>query len=118
MPELHVYTLANHLDGRAPSVRATYDCIIALLESFGPLTIEPKKTTIHLVHRTALGGIVTRKENLLLEFKSDVPIDSPRITVSDHVSRSRYHHTVRLSSPDEVDAEIATWLRAAYDLSA
>lgn len=36
----------------------------------------------------------------------------------DHVSAARYHHEVKVSSPDEVDAELVGWLKAAYALSA
>jgi len=34
----------------------------------------------------------------------------------EQASTNRYHPTIRLSDPKEVDKELLTWLREAYEL--
>jgi hypothetical protein len=70
------------------------------------------------VNRTALAGVATRKGHLILTIKSDRKIASPRIHKSEQTSASRFHHEVKLTSPANVDEELARWLKTAYLLSA
>jgi hypothetical protein len=46
---------------------------------------EPKKTSIHLVNKTAFAGIATRKEVLILTLKAANAVKSPRV----HRARGR-----------------------------
>jgi hypothetical protein len=112
------YTLEHHFSGKPAGVRELYDRVMEALRGFGPVRGDPKKTCIHLVYRTALGGITVRREHLILEFKTDHPIESARLAKSEQVSRSRYHHTLKLTPADPLDGEVLGWLREAYDLSA
>ena len=56
-----------------------------------------------------------RKSAVILNLRLARPLEGQRIVKSEQVSKSRYHNEVRLTSPDEVDAELAGWLREAYD---
>ncbi|MEK6410216.1 MAG: DUF5655 domain-containing protein [Acidobacteriota bacterium] len=112
------FTIKSHFDGRDPVVRDIYDRVVKSLKRLGPLTEDPKKTSIHIVNRTALAGVATRKGHLVLTIKSDRRIASPRIHKSEQVSAGRFHHEVKLKSPTEVDDELVGWLEAAYALSA
>jgi hypothetical protein len=103
--------------GKEPNVRETYDRLIELLQRLGPVHVEPKKTSIHLVNRTGFAGVHTRKSAMILEIKSERAIDSPRVEKSDRVSANRFHNAVRLSSSDEVDDELLEWLAEGYRLS-
>jgi hypothetical protein len=112
------FTLEQHFAGKHPAVRELYDRLMDAIRGFGPVRDAPKKTCIHLVHRSALGGITVRREQLTLEFKSDHPIESARLAKSEQVSRGRYHHTLKLAPTDALDGELLGWLKEAYDLSA
>jgi hypothetical protein len=79
---------------------------------------DPKKTSIHLVHGTALAGVAARKSHLELTIKSDHPLASERIHKSERASTNRYYHEVKLVSTADVDKELVSWLREAYALSA
>jgi hypothetical protein len=98
-------------------VSQLYVSLLQALSSFGPVTADPKKTSIHLLNRTAFAGIHPRKNYLNLEFKSVAPIAGPRIQKSEQTSKHRFHNTVRLTDRAELDSELLAWLRAAYDLS-
>jgi hypothetical protein len=78
---------------------------------------DPKKTSIHLNRKSALAGVETRKDCLLLNIKSDHQIQSPRIEKAERISAKRFHHKVRISSPKDLDEELKGWLREAYLLS-
>ena len=101
-----------------PIVPAIYERILTALRALGPFEEQPKKTSIHLAHGTGFAGIHPRKTALVLNLRLDRALEGPRISKSEQVSRNRYHNEVKLTSPDDVDAELITWLREAYSLSA
>jgi hypothetical protein len=111
------FDVSSHFENRAPEVRAVYERILRAAQSFGEIQEDPKKTSIHLVRKTAFAGIATRKSGLILTLKSGAEIKSPRIVKREKVSANRWHSEVRLEKPSEVDAEIKKWLKAAYQMS-
>lgn len=111
------YTVDELFIRKAPNVRAVYDRLLAHLRTFGPVHEQPKKTSIHLANTSGFAGVHTRKNYFILNIRSDHPIDSPRIVKAEQVSKSRYHQEVKIQSLDDVDAELLTWLKAAYDVS-
>ena len=111
------YSVNDHFVNKDPAVRALYDQLVSLLRTFGSIEEDPKKTSIHLNRKSALAGVETRKNYLLLNMKSDHAIKSPRIEKAEQVSAKRFHHKVRISSPKDFDEELKTWLEEAYRLS-
>ena len=101
----------------ASSVQETYNKLVNVIRQFGPVGEDPKKTSIHLINKTALAGVATRKDYLILTVKSDRELKSLRIHKTERVSAKRFHHEVKLASPDEVDSELIGWLKDAYELS-
>ncbi len=110
--------LESHFNGKDPVVRKVYSRLIEVLRQFGPIIEEPKKTSIHIVNQTALAGVATRKEFLVLTVKSDHKLISPRIHKTEQASANRFHQEIRLRFPEDVDAELIGWLKEAYALSA
>ena len=108
----------SHFDGKDPVVQRIYERILSVSKAMGPLVVEPKKTSIHLVRTTAFAGISTRRMYLILTIKSDRQIKSSRIHKSQHTSANRFHHETRIEKPADVDAEVIGWLKSAYALSA
>src|ERR1044071_4802135 len=105
--------LEAHFAGKDPTVRKIYDHRLKHSRQFGLLTEEPKKTSIHLVNKSAFAGVATRKGAIVLTIKSDQKLSSPRIHKSEQTSANRFHHEVKLTSPRDVDSEIIGWLRKA-----
>ena len=112
------FLVTDHLAGREPVVTSIYDALLKAARKLGPVKEEAKKTSIHLVRSSAFAGVATRKSSLLLTLKSASDIKSPRVTKHEKVSASRWHLEVRLESPRDVDAELKTWLKDAYNISA
>ena len=111
------YSVNDHFVNKDPAVRALYDQLIKVLQTIGPIEEDPKKTSIHLNRTSALAGVETRKDCLLLNLKSDHKIASSRIEKSEQISSKRFHHKVRIRSPKDFDAELKSWLAEAYLLS-
>jgi hypothetical protein len=111
------YAVAVHFVGKSPVVHAIYERLIAAVEPFGPVTQDPKKTSIHLTNTTAFAGVQTQKQAILLTIRANTPVDSLRIRKTEQVSTNRYHLIVKLETVDDVDAELLTLLHAAYELS-
>ena len=111
------FSVKSHFEGKDPVVRQVYDRVLKAAGKFGSVTEDPKKTSIHLVNKTAFAGVATRKSAIVLTIKSDRKIPSPRIHKSEQTSARRFHHEVRLNLPAEVDSELVKWLKEAYELS-
>ncbi len=109
--------LNEHFVGKTDVIRGIYDRLVATAEAFGPVEQDPKKTSIHLNRRTAFAGVAVRKTHIVITIKSDRPIKSSRVFKSEQTSPKRFHHEIKLSAIDDLDAELQGWLQAAYDLS-
>ncbi|MDX6612813.1 MAG: hypothetical protein QOD75_1999 [Blastocatellia bacterium] len=116
-PPANDFTINSHFEGKTPNVRQIYDRLLRSLKKIGPISEDPKKTSIHLVNETALAGVATRKDSIVLTIKSDRPLRSPRIHKSEQTSARRFHHEVKLTKPADVDDELVRWLKEAYALS-
>ena len=112
------FSVASHFADKEPATRKIYERVLKASGKFGPVIEDPKKTSIHLVRKTAFAGIATRKSAIILTIKSDQKLNSPRIHKSEQTSARRFHHEVKLTSAADVDAELTSWLKAAYELSA
>jgi uncharacterized protein DUF5655 len=111
------FTVKSHFDGKDPVTKKMYDQLLKGVKKFGRVIEDPKKTSIHLVHKTAFAGVATRSTAIILTIKSDRELPSPRVHKSEQTSARRFHHEVRLTSVADVDAELLGWLKNAYALS-
>src|SRR6185369_3793347 len=95
--------LDTHFVKRSPEVKATYEKILKAARKLGPVEEQVKKTSIHLVRRTAFAGIATRKTYLILTLKFDSDLKSARIHRREQASTNRWHLEIKLNSPLNVD---------------
>jgi hypothetical protein len=103
--------------GKDVAVRAIYGRLLEVLQTFGPFKEEPKKTSIHLVNTSGFAGVHPRKSFLYLNLRMERPLQGERVAKSEQVSRNRYHNEVKITSPEEVDAELVSWLKESYALA-
>jgi len=111
------FSIAQHFESKDPVVKSIYERILKETRKFGKVVEEPKKTSIHLVNKSAFAGVATQKVALVLNIKSTSPIKHARIKKSEKVSASRYHQEIKLTSADEVDSVLIGWLQEAYSIS-
>jgi hypothetical protein len=111
------HSVGEHFEDRDAAVKETYQAIIKTARKFGPVKEDPKKTSIHLVRKTAFAGVATRKSGLILTLKSDSDVVNKRIARREQASANRWHLEIKLDSPEQVDQEIAALLKKAYQLA-
>ena len=108
----------RHFDNRTPGVRASYERLLNAARAFGPFQEEPKKTSIHLVRRTAFAGIATQKGALILTVKADSDHPGSAAIRRQKTSANRWHLEFRLERPEDVDPALVRLLEKAYALAA
>ena len=114
---MSLYSVAGHFDSKEPAVRRTYDALLSVAKRFGDVGEEPKKTSIHLVARTAFAGVTTRRTKLVLTIKSPVEVRDQRVVKCEKLSANRWHFEVHLATPADVDGDVEAWLQRAYQIS-
>ena len=110
------YTENDHLKDKEHVVTNIYNKLIKELHKFGTLKIEPKKTSIHLGNRFGFAGVYTRKDYINLEVHLNHKLTSERVSKVEQASANRFHHTIKLANEKDVDKELLTWLKEAYEL--
>lgn len=108
------------LAGKDAVVGEVYARLLEVARGLGPVAEENKQTCVHLTAgegATAFAGIHPRRAGILLTLRLAEAIGGPRVRKLEQASRNRFHADILVSSPDEVDAELAGWLRDAYALS-
>ena len=111
------HSIDEHFSDKATGVREIYDALVHVARTFGTVGEEAKKTSIHLVARTAFAGVVTRREKIVLTIKSPIDVKGPRVAKCERLSANRWHFDVHLSAPSQIDDVVEGWLRRAYEIS-
>jgi hypothetical protein len=106
--------LDRHFAGSVPEVRRTFDRILAVAESLGPVSVLPEKTRIALHVRMSFAAFMPRKTSLDGHLVLARRVDSPRFRRIEEYSPRNILHAFRLTAPAEVDTEFAAWLAEAY----
>ena len=111
------HTVKEHFQNREAQVKATYAAILKAAKQLGTVKEEAKKTSIHLVRKSAFAGVATRKSALILTLKSKSDIASKRIAKREQTSAHRWYLEVKIETPEQVDREILGWLKESYELA-
>jgi len=110
-------TVAAHFTGKDPVVRKIYDRLLDRAARFGPVTEDPKQTSIHLTRGTAFAGVATKRDGIVVTLKSTSDIRSARIVKRLRASANRWYFEVKLTSPAQVDRQVTGWLARSIELS-
>lgn len=110
-------TIEGHFAGKDAKLKIAYDKLITALRGFGSVNEAAKQTSIHLEKNSGFAGVHPRKNSFNLEFRTNTPIEHPRITRELKLSANRYEHTVKIESEADIDAQLIGWMAEAYRLS-
>ena len=105
--------LAAQYSGRKEALLPAYHALSAVAESLGPdvMTVV-QKTGVSFRRKKQFALIqAPSAKGVRLGLNLDATPDDPRIVATSGMCT----HSVDLASPDEVDSDIAAWIRAAYD---
>jgi len=107
----------DKINGNEPA-SSIYKALLKRLKSIGRFEIEPKATSLHVVHQRGFLGVHYRKDGLLLNIVLDRALETARLKASEQVSRNRYHNEVLVATPREIDSELVRWVKEAHRLAA
>lgn len=97
--------------------RPVYDTLSEAIDSLGDVKILPKKTLV---------GFATRAQFVMLQPSTpdrfDIGLKLPGVAPTDRLEpagswNTMMTHRVQLTSPDQVDPELLSWIKAAHEAS-
>jgi hypothetical protein len=111
------YSIAYHLDKTQPHVREACEMIIEEVEKFGPIQINPVKTTILLKTDINFLALIIKKDRVVLEFALDRQVDCFPIYKTVSISKRKTVHFIAIDSVEDVDTDLLSLLNEAYLLA-
>jgi len=108
------YTLDHHFNAAAPTVRETFDGVVALIERNGPVEVSPQKTRISIQAKVRFAGCVVRKHWLLAHLWLTRRVTHPTLRRVDKFVEGAYVHPFRFDAPEDMDASFEDLVRESY----
>lgn len=106
----------RHFVRSAPTVRATFERVLAVVTALGPVEVLPEKTRIALHARMSFAAFMPRRAWLAGHLVLAREIPSPRFTRIEVYSPRNVVHQFKLRAPEDVDEQFAIWLAEAYQV--
>jgi hypothetical protein len=103
-----------------PALRPILDAVLARLPAVGDVSVQTRKTYVALVtpRRTFAAVQSTTRTRVDLGLRLEGVEPSGRLQPAPNFGQSSVTMKIGLSSPEEVDDEIESWLRRAYEQNA
>lgn len=91
-----------------------YRRIEAVLRSFGEFRIHPQRTRIAFISRMSFAGVRLAERWVDLAFILAEPVEHQRIRRIELYGPTSFGHHTRIARPEKIDADVRSWLRAAW----
>jgi hypothetical protein len=109
------YSVEGFLQGKGPRPRELFQRFEELIAECGPYEVAPAKTRVAFMGRVRFAGVQTVSERgMTVAFALPKPMPHPRIRKVEEIAPGWYGHTMRVTSPEELDDELLGWLRESY----
>jgi hypothetical protein len=106
--------LADHYAGRDPEVVATFRRLVATVRRNGRVAVLPEKTRVAFHARMSFAAFTLRKHWIDGHVVLARRRDTTRFRSVEFFSPGNVLHAFRLAGPEQVDDEVADWLREAF----
>lgn len=103
-----------HLAGKGEHAAALYHAFAAAVEACGPVTLAPAKTRVGFQVRMIFAAVQVHPDRLDAHVVLARRLEHPRFHRIESLSPRNHVHHFRLRAAEEVDTEVAAWLREAY----
>ncbi len=112
-----VITVDEHFT-RRPTARILFDRLVAVLTEFiGPCEPVALRCCIHLALESDFLAVLPKRDRLEVRFVLPHVLDHPRVTRSVRISAHAAKHSVDVVHPDDIDAELVSWIKQAAQLA-
>ena len=108
-------TIEEYFSTGPPWERPIFDAVRAVVESFGPVYIEPVSVGIFFKRVRTFAQLRPMTKWAALSFVLPYDVKDSRIARKVVGGPGFRHHVVNLREPGQVDHKVAEWLRVAYD---
>jgi hypothetical protein len=109
------YSVERFLEGKGLRARELFDRFEALVAACGPYEVAPAKTRVAFMGRVRFASVTTVSDRgMTIAFGLPRALSDPRIRKVERIGPTWYVHTMRVTSPGELDHEILEWLRESY----
>lgn len=110
------HTLDEHLEGKPPEIIALYRHLEALIQSTGPVIVVPEKTRIAFQVRMSFAAVMLKHRWIDGHVVLARRLESPRFRKIETISPRNHVHAFRLTSLEDIDEELTTWIAEAYQV--
>ena len=111
------YSVAKFLNGKGEHAVALYKAFSALVRDCGPVQIAPAKTRVGFQVRMIFAAVNKLSEQgLEAHVVLTRRLQNPRFTRIETMSSKCYVHHFRVTSLSELNDEVKSWLREAYQV--
>ncbi|MCY4078241.1 MAG: DUF5655 domain-containing protein [Acidobacteria bacterium] len=109
--------LDQWLDGLGPHGLALYDRFAALVGACGEFHVAPARTRIAFLGQVRFASITRlRDDEMVCTLALPYTLRSPRFARVEEVVPGWFVHTLVVTTPEQLDDEVQTWIRESYRL--
>ena len=110
------YSLDYHFENKPPVIKDIFNALVSGIRRYGPVRIDVVKTAINLAASSHFAMAYPMKSGIKLEFRYDGALEDPRIVRSQVISEGNYIHWVKVCTAEEIDRQLLSWLKRAYEM--
>ena len=111
-----IYRVDDLLAKADPKVADLYRRFERMVRRCGPVTVSPTKTSIGFKVRTTFAGVAFEAEGLRVGVLLARRLESPRFVKVASFSPRNHEHVFRIRDSRDLDDEVQSWLREAYQV--
>ncbi len=109
------FTVKEILKSNSPRVVLLYERFAEMVKKCGPVAIEPTKTRISFRSWITFATLNLNKYGLNVHVVLSRKMKNPRFTHIETISLKNHVHHFRIKSIDELDNEVLSWLKEAFE---
>ena len=111
------HTTDEIFQGKSQELRDLYGHLLSELQKIGPVRESPAHNAIRLESRKIFASAAIRDNTVHVVFRTEYPIENPRVQFLKVVDEDKYQHVIRVASDGDIDEELLKWLKDSYQLS-
>ena len=113
----NLYPLDNHFKAKEKIARPLYEKLKEQIEKkIGPLKVESLPCCIHFVSTYTFAAVYALKNKIRIHFTLNYELKNSRIKKSSQMSNTKYLYSIDVENSNEINEELISWLRQAYNL--
>ncbi len=102
--------MEDHLSDKSEFAIRLYWAVVEALEDCGEFRLHPQKSRIGFISRMTFGGVKFARDWVDVGLITAEPIEDARVRRLEVYGPTSWGHTIRVSQPRQVDAQVRAWL--------